>query len=201
MSQIAKRLLVAALTPAAQLYGMLGGARRLWAHTRLRAALRGKLDLSVVVLGMPELHGSRNIRLGQQLYLYPGLYLETQASGGIRIGDGVVMSRGVHLVAYAEMVIEDGVMIGEYTSLRDANHRRLPGVSVRDTGHEAKPIRIAKNAWIGRGVTILPGVTVGEGAVVGANAVVTRDVEPGAVVAGVPARPLPAASCASRASD
>lgn len=41
---------------------------------------------------------------------------------------------------------------------------------------------------IGTGAVLLPGVTIGEGAVVGAGAVVTRDVQAGAVVAGVPAR-------------
>ncbi|NCA12921.1 MAG: hypothetical protein EBS89_02110 [Proteobacteria bacterium] len=37
-------------------------------------------------------------------------------------------------------------------------------------------------------VVILPGVTIGDGAVVAIRAVVTRDVQSGAVVAGVPAR-------------
>jgi acetyltransferase-like isoleucine patch superfamily enzyme len=141
-------------------------------------------------LGAAELHGNLQIKLGKNLYLYPGQYWETQGEGRIEIGDGVVLSRGVHIVAYSAVVIEAGVMIGEYTSLRDANHRVVEGQSVRETGHVAKPICIGAGAWIGRGVAILPGVDIGAGAVVGANAVVTKNVAAGEVVAGVPARPI-----------
>ena len=81
-------------------------------------------------------------------------------------------------------------MIGEYTSIRDANHRFGPDIAPRNSGHDAAPISIGRNVWIGRGVTVLPGVVIGDGAVVGANAVVTRDVAAAAVVAGIPAREL-----------
>jgi acetyltransferase-like isoleucine patch superfamily enzyme len=81
-------------------------------------------------------------------------------------------------------------MIGEYTSIRDANHRFGEGAAIRDSGYEAKPIEIGANVWIGRGATVLAGVRIGDNAVVGANAVVTRDIPAGAVAVGVPARPL-----------
>jgi phosphonate metabolism protein (transferase hexapeptide repeat family) len=47
---------------------------------------------------------------------------------------------------------------------------------------------IGHDVWIGHGVIVLPGISIGHGAVVAAGAVVTKDVEPYAVVAGVPAR-------------
>jgi sugar O-acyltransferase (sialic acid O-acetyltransferase NeuD family) len=51
-------------------------------------------------------------------------------------------------------------------------------------------VTVGARAFVGAGATVLPGIEIGWGAVVGAGAVVTRDVEPGAVVAGNPARVL-----------
>jgi acetyltransferase-like isoleucine patch superfamily enzyme len=187
MSQLVKKVLVTALQPLAGLANRLNAIGRLWASARLNSALSGTLDASVVVLNTPEIHGTRQISLGKNLYLYRDLYFETQESGTITIGNEVVLSRGVHLVAYAGIVLEDGVMIGEYSSIRDANHQVVAGSSVRHSGHQGKPIVIKRNAWIGRGVTILGGVTIGEGAVIGANAVVTKNVSAGAVAVGIPA--------------
>jgi len=192
MSHLTKKILVKTLYPIAALSNKLDALRRLWANARLNSALNGTVHPSVVVLNTPELHGTRQISLGQNLYLYRDLYLETQEEGRITIGNEVVLSRGVHLVAFAGIVLEDGVMIGEYSSLRDANHRIISEGSMRHSGHEGKPILIRRNAWIGRGVTILGGVTIGEGAVIGANAVVTKDIPAGAVAVGIPARVIKA---------
>lgn len=52
------------------------------------------------------------------------------------------------------------------------------------------PTRVGRRAALGSGAVILCGVTIGEGALVGAGSVVTRDVPPGMVVAGNPARVL-----------
>ena len=47
---------------------------------------------------------------------------------------------------------------------------------------------IGNDVWIGANVSILPGVYIGDGAVIAAGAVVTKDVEPYAIVGGVPAK-------------
>jgi phosphonate metabolism protein (transferase hexapeptide repeat family) len=53
---------------------------------------------------------------------------------------------------------------------------------------QQKRVTIGHDVWIGHGVIILPGVSIGHGAVIAAGAVVTKNVEPYAVVAGVPAK-------------
>ena len=51
-----------------------------------------------------------------------------------------------------------------------------------------KPVVICDFVWVGANVSITPGVTIGEGAVIAMSSVVTRDVLPGMVVGGNPAR-------------
>jgi len=164
--------------------------RRMNAYAILRVHLTVPLPASTVILGRPDIHGTGRIRCGEDLLIYPNQYMETREEGEIVLGDGVVLSTGVHLVAYAGIFIGKGSMIGEYTSIRDANHSRESGRTMRDSEHTAKPIVIGSEVWIGRGVTVLGGVSIGDGATVGANAVVTRDVASGAIVAGVPAVPI-----------
>jgi acetyltransferase-like isoleucine patch superfamily enzyme len=163
---------------------------RLWAHANLASRLDHPLPASVVVLGKPAVYGTGNISFGKNVLLYPNLYLETQSQGSIDIGDGVVISTGCHIVSRASIVIGKGTMIGEFTSIRDSNHSRTLGKSLRESEDVSAPIIIGNEVWIGRGVAILQGVTIGDYATVGANAVVTRNVPGGTVVAGVPARPM-----------
>jgi acetyltransferase-like isoleucine patch superfamily enzyme len=58
----------------------------------------------------------------------------------------------------------------------------------RDNEPKLVPPRFDEDCRVGSGSTILAGVVIGGGALVGAGSVVTRDVPPGAVVYGVPAR-------------
>jgi len=191
MGSPAKSFLVAPLRSLLRAAaGIRESSRRLYAHASLSADLAFLLPTSVVVLGRPFVCGSGAIRFGEDTLLYPSLHLETQDPATISLGNGVVLSRGVHLVAMAGITIGSGTMIGEYASIRDSNHQRAPGVPMRLAGHRGKPITIGNEVWIGRGAVVLSGVTIGDGATVGANAVVTRNVPAGAVVVGVPAVPI-----------
>ena len=59
-----------------------------------------------------------------------------------------------------------------------------------DANRRVAPIKIEKGAYVGAAAILLPGITIGAGAKIGAGAVVTRDVPPGGIWAGVPAKPL-----------
>jgi acetyltransferase-like isoleucine patch superfamily enzyme len=189
--QRGKRLVVALLGPLARLWraGVQNRLQRAWAMARLQDALGHPVDPSNVLMGVVEVRGSGQVSLGRGALLYPGVVLETQGAGRIEIGDDVVLSAGVHIVAFERVSLGAGTLVGEYTSLRDANHRASTE-AMRHSGHDAAPIEIGRNVWIGRGACVLAGVRLGDHAIVAANAVVTRDVEPATLVAGVPARPL-----------
>lgn len=190
MSQLIKHWGSRLLKPVASLIQMLSLVKRIWAHACLSAKIRFPLDSSVVVLGCPEVHGTGQIHLGKNLFLYRELYFETQKEGTISLGDEVVLSRGVHLVAFSSIHIGKGTMIGEYSSIRDANHQFRGDTALRHAGYMGAPITIGEQVWIGRGSTILAGVTIGDNAVIGANAVVTKDIPARTLAVGVPARPI-----------
>ena len=184
-----KRLLSFILSAAYRATAVLGRSfQRVRSHALLSSYLKTELCASVVVLGAPEVHGSGKIRIGPNALLFPSLYLETQGDGTIEIGERVVISRGVHISSRAGIIIGSGTMIGEYSSIRDANHVRSEEVPIRESGFDARPITIGEGVWIGRGVAVLGGVTIGDGAIVGANAVVVDDVPPRSTAVGVPTR-------------
>jgi acetyltransferase-like isoleucine patch superfamily enzyme len=102
---------------------------------------------------------------------------------GSRIGHGVRCSPGSHITAHT--IVEDRVFLG--AGVRTINDKELIW---RDPDRETTlcPPRFCAGCKVGSGATILAGVVVGAAALVGAGSVVTRDVPPGAVAYGVPAR-------------
>ncbi len=164
--------------------------RRLWNLARMRASCSGIIPVTLQFDGPVRVSGRPVVRFGDHCRLGHDVFLETAESGSITVGKHVRINAGCFLVSYAGITIGDDCLIGEYSSIRDANHRIDGQKLIREQGHDSAPIVIGANVWIGRGTTILEGVRIGDGAVVGANSVVTHDVPAGAVVGGCPARPL-----------
>ncbi len=69
---------------------------------------------------------------------------------------------------------------------RHKENAKFDNSAIRDN----RPVVIGNDVWIGAYVSILPGVRIGDGAVIAAGAVVTGDVEPYAIVGGVPAKTI-----------
>jgi acetyltransferase-like isoleucine patch superfamily enzyme len=110
---------------------------------------------------------------------------------GVRNGRGVFVGLDTWLDdQFPELIeIQDGVTISfRVTIVVHDDARRLDRTEAGAGHGTVAPVRLLRSCYLGATCVILPGVTVGERAVVGAGAVVTRDVPPGTLVAGVPAR-------------
>ena len=161
--------------------------RRIYFTARLSADVKD-MDFSVLCDGRVHVWGTANIKLGQRCRLGMDVELRTIETGRLQIGEDTRLNRGCTLTSYAQIFIGDFTIIGEFVSIRDANHGLARGEPMRYQPHTSEPIHIGRDVWIGRGSCILPGVTIGEGAVIGANSVVTRDVPDFGIAAGAPAR-------------
>ena len=100
------------------------------------------------------------------------------------IGDRVRIQNNVSI--YDGVVIEDDAFIGPSAVFTNVINPR----SEVARKHEYKTTRVGAGASIGANATIVCGTTLGRYAFVGAGAVVTHDVQPFALVVGVPARPV-----------
>lgn len=108
----------------------------------------------------------------------------------ITLGRSVFLNAGCVILDSGPVTIGDFSMLGPAVQIYCAEHHLDP--EQRKAGLElARPVTIGDNVWIGGGAILLPGVIIGDNAIVGAGSVVTRNVPPGAKVAGNPARALP----------
>jgi sugar O-acyltransferase (sialic acid O-acetyltransferase NeuD family) len=118
-----------------------------------------------------------------QTLVHPTTYLSRRA----RIGRGVLIFQnctvsnsavlGDHVVALPHTIVSHDCLLDDYAV----------ATSAVIVGSVAK---VGRNCYLGSGCSMLPGVKIGEGSMVGLGTVVLRDVAPGKVVVGNPARVL-----------
>lgn len=122
------------------------------------------------------------IKIGSGSTIHMGLKLYNPFN--IRIGKDSIIGEDAVLDGRNDLVIGNHVDIASEVMIYNAEH------DVRDPNFKAisAPVVIEDYVFIGPRAIILPGVKIKKGAVVGAGAVVTKDVEEGSIVGGVPAK-------------
>jgi acetyltransferase-like isoleucine patch superfamily enzyme len=181
------------------------------AAARIVLADPSEIDPQAIVGAMPgrkiedtslEIGPHANVRAFTVIYAGSriGSHLETGHGAVIREENKI----GDHLSIWNQSTIDYGCVIGnnvrihtgvyvaQFTTIED-DVFLAPGVMIANDRH---PIcrdclqgpTIKRGARVGLNSTLLPAIVIGEGALVGAGSVVTKDVPPGMVVAGNPAR-------------
>jgi acetyltransferase-like isoleucine patch superfamily enzyme len=139
-------------------------------------------------------HGVRldypaGIRLGRRCELESDVWLKLVSPAAVlTVGDHSFLGRGVEIDVAERVTIGAHVLLAPGVFITDHTHNIQAGMRVDLQGCTNHPVEIGEDVWIGTRAVVLPGVVVGAGAVIGAGAVVRRDVDPGTIVAGVPAR-------------
>ncbi len=108
---------------------------------------------------------ARGLKLGKNVEIVPGAYLDPSQPYLISIGDNAAICQGVRILSH------DATM-EKYTG----NYTRIERTIIGD------------NVFIGENAIILPGVNIGSNVLVAAGSVVNKDIPDNSCVAGVPAR-------------
>lgn len=114
---------------------------------------------------------------------------ELRSPCNLYVGKGTIIGDNALLDARCGLVLGKNVNISSNVSIYTLQHDyRDPQFCCIDPKNRRMDVVVEDRVWIGSNVVVLPGVTIGEGAVCCAGCVVTKDVEPYAVVAGIPAK-------------
>lgn len=136
-----------------------------------------------------QLHVGPNAKVRGCKSLFIDRYNDWRIEGELIVGDGVRFAPKATLSVHSTVTIGDYSQFAECVSVHDNTHLGADNdVPFHFRPRDAAPIIVGKNVWVGAKATILMGVTIGDNVVVAANAVVTKDIPPGVIVGGVPAR-------------
>ncbi|MEA2625092.1 MAG: hypothetical protein QOD06_1137 [Candidatus Binatota bacterium] len=129
------------------------------------------------------------IVIGDRALVGRGSVIKTRG-GRIVLEDGADLSHNVRLTTGELIRIGKHVLLGPNCCIGGTDHR----IDDTETPIAFQGLRykggvvIEDDVWLGINVTVLDGVRIGAGSVVAAGAVVTRDLPPGSLARGIPAR-------------
>lgn len=156
-------------------------------YERTRGRLRGQRGAQIA--RGAKLTGSGTYILGRGSRIKEDARIFVAEGAVLHLGEGAAI--GIRNI----INVASSVMIGDRSRLSwdcqvlDTDFHEVFNADGRSRP-KTKPVCIGNHVLVGTGSIILKGVTIGDGAVVAAGSVVTRDVPPGTIVAGNPARPV-----------
>lgn len=148
------------------------------------------------LLGRPHLVNGGAVVIGKRFFMVSRptqSHIIAMPGGLVEIGDEVSISYGAAITAQCAIHIGSNTQIGPFAVIMDSDFHR-PGD--RDAAGDVAPINIGADVVVGARVTILRGADIGQGARIMSGSMVSGNVPIGAVVGGVPARPLNGAASA-----
>ena len=153
----------------------------------LRAICRSFGNGVKIGVGVLVLH-PHTFEIGDAVFIGNQTYLQGRHDGRCVIGAHTWIGPQSYFDC-RDMELGEYVGWGPGAKVLGCEHTGEPAdVPIIQTDLVIKPVRVGAGADIGVNAVLLPGVHIGTGAIVGAGAVVTKDVDPYAIVAGVPAK-------------
>jgi len=125
--------------------------------------------------------------IGENVFIGRGV--EIKSCENLEIGLNVSIHKDCYIDAIGGLIIKDNVSIAHNCSILTFEHtwgnRDEP---IRSNPVKLNSVKIENDVWVGCGCRILSGVTIGSRSIVAAGAVVSKNVEQGSLVGGVPAK-------------
>ncbi|BDY04923.1 acyltransferase [Ferrimonas sp. YFM] len=142
--------------------------------------------------GVPQILGPVQVSLGKGCRVSGISTLCGRPGSTLNVGDNVdigwqnTIACGTHVVLGDNVRLAPRVLLAGYPGHPLDPQARAAGEPERP--EQARAIILERDVWLGTGSMVMAGVTIGAGTVVAAGSVVTRDLPPGVLAGGNPAR-------------
>lgn len=165
--------------------------------SKLVGALASVLDPRTYLHAFRILHyyGYSHVRERRKMTIGAGTGMAPNVS--LRNGERITLGSRSHIgercslwagESTGRIVIGDHVSLAPEVFITASDYRFVAGTPFREQPKRERDVVIGNDVWLGTRVVVTAGVTIGDGCIVGAGAVVTKDLPPGSIAVGVPAR-------------
>jgi acetyltransferase-like isoleucine patch superfamily enzyme len=150
-----------------------------------------RLGKNVIFEDGAKVFSPETIEIGDNVYFGHNTQIKGHPAGKMKIGNNCWIGPNCFIQSPGHIEIGNHVGIGANVIIITSQHDLASTEKILIN----KPLKLEKviikdNVDIGAGAIILPGVEIGQGSMVGAGSIVTKDVPPGTIVVGNPAKVL-----------